>query len=115
MTVSSLTLHVFKILENAWYIVYCGSFLQKQALTGTRDLSKQFLMPVLWKKIEFYQRERDREVIVIAVGGLGRVLQVSSSRKVFPLWGPFPPTKFFALTMKVLVTLLLPEMRHWRQ
>ena len=56
------------------------------------------MMPVLWKKIEFYQEESNPEVIVIAAGALGwgwvGVLRPSLSRHVFPLWEHFLPTKF---------------------
>ena len=50
------------------------------------------IMSVLWKKIEFYKEESDREEKVIAAGGLGSsggggVLQASPSRQVFQLWG----------------------------
>ena len=52
-------------------------------------------MSVMWKKTEFYKREKDREVIVNAAGGLGE--------DGFPIIGPFPLTKFFLLSMKLLV------------
>ena len=60
-------------------------------------------MIILRKKTGFYKGESDREVIVIAAKGLGEGAEDSSRRQVFPLWGPFPPIKFFPLPMKVLV------------
>ena len=53
------------------------------------------IMSVMWKKTEFYKREKDREVIVNAARGLGE--------DGFPIIGPFPLTKFFLLSMKLLV------------
>ena len=60
-------------------------------------------MSVLQKKTEFYKGERDREVIVIEAGVWERELRASSSKQVFPLWGLFPPTKFFPFPTKDLV------------
>ena len=71
-------------------------------------------MSILRKKVEFYKGESNCEVIVIAAVGMGR-LWASSSRHVFPLWGPFLPTTFFSLPMKVLIPLLLLEVGHWSQ
>ena len=39
---------------------------------------------------------------MIVIAAFGRVLRASSSRQVFPLWGPFPPIKYFSLHMKVI-------------
>ena len=64
------------------------------------------MMSVLWKKIEFYREESNREAIVIAAWGFfwrGGMLQGSLTRQVFPLRGHFPPAKFFPL-IKVLVS-----------
>ena len=50
-----------------------SSFLQKQAYQVLYQVSIHavLIMSVLWKKTEFYKGESDREVIVIAAGGLG--------------------------------------------
>ena len=37
------------------------------------------IMSVLWKKIEFYKEESNREVIIIAAGGLGEDAEECSS------------------------------------
>ena len=54
---------------------------------------------------EFYKGESNCEFVVIVVGGPGRekALHASPRRQVFPLWVPFPPTRFSPLPMKVLV------------
>ena len=66
-------------------------------------------MSVLWKKTEFYNGESDREVIVIATGGIREGAEASSSGQVFPLWGPLPPIKIFPLPLKVLVLPIVAQ------
>ena len=43
------------------------------------------IMSVLWKKTEFYKREKDREVIVIASGGLGEGAASLPQQAGFPI------------------------------
>ena len=65
------------------------------------------IMSVLWKKIEFYKEESNREAIELllgALGGKGDGLRTFLSKQVFPLWEHFPPMKFFPLPIKVLVS-----------
>ena len=61
------------------------------------------IMSVLWKKTGFYKGESDREVIVIAAGGLRESAESLLQQAGFPLWEPFPPINLFPLPMKVLV------------
>ena len=42
-------------------------------------------MPVLWKKAEFYKREKDREVIVTAAEGLGEGAASLPQQADFPI------------------------------
>ena len=44
------------------------------------------IMSVLWKKNEFYKREIDCEVIIVAPGGLKGTMYPFPSRQIFPLW-----------------------------
>ena len=55
-----------------------SSFLQKQAyqVLYQGSVHAVLIMPVLWKKTEFYKGESDREVIVIAAGGLREGAQI---------------------------------------
>ena len=48
------------------------------------------IMSVLWKKIEFYKVESDREVIVIAVGGLGERAANLPQQAGFHIMGALP-------------------------
>ena len=81
---------VLKILENV-QVLYQES------------IHAVLIMSVLRKMTEFYKGESDREVIVIAAGGLGEGAASLHQQAGFPIMGPFPPTKFFPLPMKVLV------------
>ena len=58
------------------------------------------IMSVLHKKTEFYKGESDREVIVIAAGGVGKGAPPAGR---FPIMGSFLPIKCFPLLQKVLV------------
>ena len=64
-------------------------------------------MSVLWKKTDFYKEESDREVIIIAAGGLGEGAASLPHQAGFPIMGPFPPHE--SLNRE---PLLLPEMGH---
>ena len=67
-----------------------------------RFIQALLIMPVLWKKIEFYTRESNHEMIVIAGEILGRMgdgvgwdAESLPQRQVFPLWvmgSSLPPT-----------------------
>ena len=73
-----------------WQVLYQGS------------IHAVLIMPVLRKKTEFYQGESDREVIVIAAGGLGEGAASLPQQAGFPIMRA-PPTKFFPVPMNVLV------------
>ena len=60
-------------------------------------------MSVLWKKTEFYKEEADREVIVVAAGGLGEGSASLHQQAGFPIMGALPSHQIFPLPMKVLV------------
>ena len=47
-------------------------------------------MFVLWKKTEFYKGESDREVIVIAAGGLRERFESLLQQASFPIMGDLP-------------------------
>ena len=63
-------------------------------LGGQGFIQAVLIMSVLWKKIEFYKGESDRDVIVIAVGGLGEGAASLAQQVDFFIMGPFPPTNF---------------------
>ena len=50
------------------------------------------IMSILWKMTEFHKGESDREVMVIAAGGLGEGAASLPQQAGFPIMGPFPPT-----------------------
>ena len=60
-------------------------------------------MSVLWKKTEFYKGESDREVIVIAAGGLREGAESFLQQAGFPIMGALPSHQIFPLLVKVLV------------
>ena len=60
-------------------------------------------MSVLWKKTEFYKGESDREVIVIAAGGLGEGAASLPYQAGFPIMWALPSHQISPLPMKVLV------------
>ena len=62
-------------------------------------------MSVLWKKAEFYKGESDREVIVIAAGGLGEGAASLPQQEGFPIMGALHFHQIFPLPMKVLVPI----------
>ena len=64
-------------------------------LGGLGHIQAVLIMSVLWKKIEFYKGESDRDVIVIAVEGLGECAASLPQQVDFFIMGPFPPTNFF--------------------
>ena len=76
-----------------------------------RFIQALLIMPVLWKKIEFYTRESNHEMIVIAGEVLGRMggwggggggqAESLPQRQVFPLWvmGPSLPPTFSPLNI----------------
>ena len=53
-------------------------------------------MSVLWKKTEFYKGESDREVIVIAAGGLGEGAESLLQQAGFPIMGALPSNQIFS-------------------
>ena len=61
------------------------------------------IMSVLWKKTEFYKGESDREVIVIAAGGLREGAESLLQQAGFPIMGALPSHQIFPLLVKVLV------------
>ena len=60
-------------------------------------------MSVLRKKTEFYKGESNREVIVIAAGGLGEGAESLLQQAGFPIMGALPSHQIFPLLVKVLV------------
>ena len=54
------------------------------------------IMSVLWKKTEFYKGESDREVIVIAAGGLGEGAESLLQQAGFPIMEALPSHQFFS-------------------
>ena len=53
-------------------------------------------MSVVYKKTEFYKGESDREVIVIAAGGLGEGAASLRQRSGFPIMGALPSPQIFS-------------------
>ena len=96
-------------------IVLYWIFITVIIITIQGFIEAHLIMSILWKKIEFYKGKKKQSWSNKNCSwGLG-ALWASNSRQIFPLWGSFPPTKFFPLIMKILAPLLLPEMRHWSQ
>ena len=96
-------------------IVLYWIFITVIIITIQGFIEAHLIMSILWKKIEFYKGKKKQSWSNKNCSwGLG-ALWASNSRQIFPLWGSFSPTKFFPLIMKVLASLLLPEMRHWSQ
>ena len=54
------------------------------------------IMSVLWKKTEFYKGESDREVIVIAAGGLREGAESLLQQAGFPIMGALPSHQIFS-------------------
>ena len=61
-------------------------------------------MSILWKKIEFYKGEKDREAIIIAAGGMGECCKPPQWGGFFYYMRPSHPLNFFPFPMKVLVS-----------
>ena len=53
-------------------------------------------MSVLWKKTEFYKGESDREVMVIAPGGLGEGAASLPQQAAFLIMGALPSHQIFS-------------------
>ena len=73
-------------------------FLQKQAhqVIYQGSIHAVLIMPVLWKKTEFYKGESDREVIVIAAGGLREGAESFLQQAGFPIMGVLPSHQIFS-------------------
>ena len=61
------------------------------------------IMSVLWKKTESCKGESDREVIVIAAGGLREGAESLLQQAGFPIMEALPSHQIFPLPLKVLV------------
>ena len=59
-------------------------------------------MSILWKKNEFYNGESDREVIVIAAGGLGEGATSLLQQAGFPIMGALLSHQFFSPANEIL-------------
>ena len=53
-------------------------------------------MSVLWKEIEFYKGESDREMVLIVAEGLGEGDASLSQQAGFPIMGPLPSHQMFS-------------------
>ena len=69
-----------------------SSFLQKQAyqVIYQGSIHAVLIMPVLWKKTEFYKGESDREGIVIVAAGLKEGTESLLQQAGFPIMGALP-------------------------